>query len=98
MSLQNKKRVDGQWGSGKKYSAFAKRPLEWTPGEHSYIKIPLVKYCRTKNISRKQAQRLIDKKALAVTKLKGRLWVHEVCPEQIDLLLTGSCRNFPSIP
>lgn len=89
MSHLRKKRVDGQWGSGKRYSAFAKRPLEWTPGEPYYVKIPLVQYCQEKNISRAQAQRLIDKKLLAVTKFKRRLWVHEICPEQINWLING---------
>lgn len=97
MSLKNK-RVAGQWGSSKRYSAFAKRPREWTPGEHHYVKIPLVRYCEEKNISRAQALRLIDKKLLAVTKLKRRLWVHEVCPEQITLALNGFGGDYPSNP
>jgi hypothetical protein len=79
----NQKRHDGQWGTAKRYSVFAYHPREFTPEIHSYTKISLVQYCQNKNISRDQAKTLIKRHWLAVTRLAGRLWVHEVCPEQI---------------
>lgn len=78
------KRHGGQWGSAKRYGAFASRPYEFTPGVHHYRKILLTDYCKQKFITRKQAMRLIRKKWLAVTRFNGRLFVHEICPDQIN--------------
>jgi hypothetical protein len=82
------KRSAGQWGTAKRYSVFSQRPYEFTPGKHHYTKILLTEYCKQKGITRKIATRLINKKWLAVTRLKGRLFVHEICPDLIDGELT----------
>ena len=85
------KRSGGQWGSSKRYGAFASRPYEFSPGEHHYTKILLTDYCKQKFISRKQAMRLIRKKWLAVTRFNGRLFVHEICPDIIAADLEFRC-------
>lgn len=81
--MNRQKRSDGQWGTAKRYSVFASRPYEFSPGKHTYTKIRLAQYCRENFISRDQAKTLIKKKWLAVTRFHGCLWVHEICPDQI---------------
>ncbi|AIE73020.1 hypothetical protein D082_04910 [Synechocystis sp. PCC 6714] len=78
------KRTNGQWGTAQRHSVFAFYPREFTPRLPHYKKIRFPEYCRLKNISRDQAKTLINKKWLAVTKVHGRLWVHEVCPDEIN--------------
>lgn len=85
--MNHQKRHNGQWGTSRRYSVFSRRPREFTPGVSHYRKILLTQYCKDKNITRGQAKRLIDKKWLAVTRFAGRLFVHEVCPEEINFSL-----------
>ena len=74
---------DGRWVKTTRESLFALHPYEFSPGENWYEKTLLTDYCKKKNISRKQAKTLIRKKWLAITQFKARIWVHEICPEQI---------------
>lgn len=78
---------EGRWVGTTRESLFAQHPYEFTPGEIHYEKIPLVQYCKNKNISRKQANTLIRKKWLAMTQFKARIWVHEICPDEITNFL-----------
>jgi hypothetical protein len=66
---------------------FSRRPREFTPGVNWYKKILLTAYCAEKNITRDQAKTLINKKWLGVTRFNNRLFVHEICPEEINLFL-----------
>lgn len=75
--------TQGRWVKTTRASLFAFHPHEFKPGENWYVKIPLARYCKEKNISRDQAKTLIRKKWLAITQFKRRIWVHEICPDQI---------------
>ena len=44
----------------------------------------LTDYCKRKFISRKQVKTLARKKWLAVSSFRNRLYVCELCPEEID--------------
>lgn len=78
-----------QWVGTTKYSVFATRPYEFEPLVNHYRKIPLTTYCKNRFISKKQAHTLIKKKWLAITRFRGQIWVHEICPDQITEFLNG---------
>lgn len=78
---------EGRWVGTTRESLFAFHPYEFSPGENHYQKIPLARYCKEKNISRDQAKKLIQKKWLAITQFKARIWVHEICPDEINNFL-----------
>lgn len=71
-----------------KGSYFAYFPYEFTPGVNHSRKITLTAYCKAKFISKHQARTLIRKKWLGVTRFRGEIWVHEICPDEIAEFLT----------
>ena len=77
----------GRWVKTTRGSLFALHPHEFSPGENYYEKILLTQYCKNKNISRDQAKKLIQKKWLGMTQFKRRIWVHEICPDEITNFL-----------
>ncbi len=81
------------WVGTSRESIFAYRPHEFTPKKNWYEKIPLTRYCKKKNISKKQAKTLIRKKWIGITQFRAQIWVHEICPEQIkEFLQDDGCR------
>lgn len=72
-----------------KASVFCFFPAEFTPSKHHYQKIKLTEYLKKRKISRDQANYMIKKRLLAVTRFKGQIWVHELdnCKELIKLYL-----------
>jgi hypothetical protein len=86
-----------QWVGTSKQSVFAFRPFEFDPqvsddpevDTRYYKKITLTQYCQEKFISKSQARTLIRKKWLAITRFRGHIWVHEICPDQIHDFLLG---------
>ncbi len=79
---------DGRWVKTTRGSLFAFHPYEFSPGENWSVKITFTRYCKEKNISRDQGKTFIRKKWLAITRFKGRIWVHEICPDQIQDFLS----------
>ena len=74
---------DKRWVKTTKASFFALYPYEFSPNKNFYVKILLTNYCKEKNISRDQAKNFVRKKWLGITRFRGRIWVHEICPDQI---------------
>lgn len=72
------------WGTNRRSSIFSYRPREFDPQKNYYTKILLTTYCKEKPISRKQAETLAKKNWLGVTRVFGRIWVHEICPDEIN--------------
>ena len=69
------------------YSLFALHPREFSPDKNYSIKKPMGKYLSDRNISKKQATRLIRLKLLNITKFKNKIWVEECDTEKINEIL-----------
>lgn len=67
----------------KQSSVFATRPYTYNPVVYGTQWELLVEYSKRKFISRNQIRKLVRKKWLAVSSFKNRLYVSELCPEEI---------------
>jgi hypothetical protein len=68
----------------RKYSFISARVKRLIPNTPVLVKIPLKKYCQQRNITRKQAKTLLNKRWLTASKVRGRIYVAEICPEAIN--------------
>lgn len=77
---------------GKAYSYTRSQPMVYgvykiAPGSHGDWQILLTNYMKHKHCSRYQVYRMVRNFWLTLTKFRNRLYVSEICPDEIEYYL-----------
>lgn len=75
-------------------SVLALRGHQFKPGSNFSIKIDQKSYCRDKGISRWVVRTFIKKKWLAVSVINRKIFVEEICPDEIEAWIFNPFKRF----
>jgi hypothetical protein len=73
------------------YSFVTRKGRHTAPEQVVFASIPLKTYCEQRMITRDQARTLVRKRWVIASKVRGRIYVYELCPEEVSAWLGMTC-------